>query len=81
MIKKKTKHTGITGFLFTLSALIALYAWIPFGLKLIVDVFVMHLPFWGSFFYNLFMLAMTEVIAVICVVLFGGLFAINLKSK
>lgn len=81
MIKKKAKNAGIAGLLFTLSGLVALYAWIPFGLKFIVDVFVTHLPFWGSFGYNLFMLLLTEVIAVICLILFGGLTFTSLKGK
>lgn len=77
----KYKNAGFAGFMFFLSFIVLCYAWLPFTVKFLVDVAVTHLPFWGSFFYNLLMLALTCFISFICMVLFGGLAAINLKSK
>lgn len=79
MKKNTVRNAGFAGVLAVISAIVVMYAWVPFLLKLLADVFAYHLPFWSAFGYNLIMFLLTEVVAIVCAILFGGLAAINLK--
>lgn len=78
---KKYKSAGIAGSLAWISAIVAMYAWVPFGLKFLADIFAYHIPFWAAFGFNLGLFILTEVVAIICAVIFGGLVVTNLKGK
>lgn len=81
MAKVSLKNAGIAGVLFFLSFVVACYAWIPFVLKLLVDVFATKLPFWASFWFNLGGFILTEIIAIICMALFAGIAAVSATRK
>lgn len=81
MAKVNAFGAGVAGFLAWVSAIVAIYAWVPFILKFLVDVFALKLPFWASFGYGLMMFLLTEFIAIVCLILFGAVAWNTAKGK